>query len=215
MNTKTIDYCKLALESSFKAYNKDSKIDQSIKDITGMSSENVRHLFNNLGSGIDSVLEVGSFQGSTLCSCLFENEKIKKAVSFENFSEFHSQQNEDSLKKNISNLKNKNVVNIINDDFFNFDLKELGKFDLFFYDGVHTANSQYQALIKAFYSLEDSFIYIVDDWYCPIAKTSEQAIHSINNLPCRISFFAEFPSMDHEKQNHFHGGIGLFVLKKK
>ena len=64
-----------------------ANIESWIHWIKSFSTGEIRCLMNNLGKYCDTYLEVGSFQGGTLCSSICENKKLK-AYAIDNFSEF-------------------------------------------------------------------------------------------------------------------------------
>jgi len=67
-----------------------SKLDNDVLSINGMSSPKVRYLINNICSisGISNYLEIGTWRGSTLISSINNNNNIKLALGVDNFSQF-------------------------------------------------------------------------------------------------------------------------------
>ena len=63
-----------------------------------------------------------------------------------------------------------NHIRIIRHDCFNvsvdtvYELTKQNKVNIYFYDAGHTVWDQYMALVHYYYILEETFIYIVDDW---------------------------------------------------
>jgi hypothetical protein len=199
-------------DSIAKANNEVSLIDKKILDIDGMSTNKIRHLFNNLCSMPNTkYLEVGSWKGSTLCSAL-SNNRLDKAVAYENFAEFtdNSHQNGKSIKnhllENISTFKGDNTVEVRQEDYFSSVLPN-EKFNIYFYDGAHNFQTQYHQIGKAKSILDKYSIHIIDDWFCEVSKTKFATQKAFQDYNFYIHFFAELPRPE------YHGGQGIFVLE--
>ena len=57
-----------------------------------------------------------------------------------------------------------NTARFIEQDSFQVDISQLPKFNIYMYDGDHHRESHYKALVHYYNCLDDTFIYIVDDW---------------------------------------------------
>lgn len=212
-----INHC---IESIYKSNKEISKIDQSILNIEGMSSPKVRHLMNNLCSFDDcNFLEVGTYMGSTLCSAAYLNKG--SFIGIDNFSEFHSSidktalHRQDKIKDTLyNNIKNLNQTNIsfYENDFFTSGISTNFKINVFFYDGIHRYKYQYENLKVLKNSFDTYFIYLVDDYFCKVSHPKQAAISAINDFKFEVMFYCELQSNE-EKKLHYHGGIGMFVLK--
>ena len=128
------------IEDSFRyANNKESKINQDILDIEGMSGIKSRHFFNNICSYDDTrYLEIGSFHGSTFCAALYENNI--KAVSIDNWSQFGDQNPKEHFLNNLEKYKGSSDVKFIEKDSWEVDIENLPKFNVYFYDSNHSKN---------------------------------------------------------------------------
>ena len=208
------------IESVYNSDRNISKINNDILNIEGMSSPKVRHLMNNLCS-FDNCryLEVGSWMGSTLCSAAFKNKG--SFIGVDNFTEFHSSVSS-AYKNSQENIKNKLTANIdsLNQkniyfqekDFFNSKFETKEKINVFFYDGVHSQQSQYENLNIAKPFLDEYFIYLVDDFYCEVSLPKACSLAAINNFKFEVFFYCELPS-NKKDEPLYHGGVGMFVLK--
>ncbi len=214
IENKITHYINKISEAIYFSSLEQSSINDEILNLTGMSSPKIRHFLNKLCQNLDiNYLEVGSFQGSTLCSALFNN-KINKAFAFENFSEFSDQQDKIILLSNIKKFKNETEVNLIEDDFFNYQLDNIKNIDIYFYDGVHTINHQYWHFNKIKNSLSDVSIILVDDWFCQVSKPKEASLKAIRDFGFNVHLFCELPKNENNVLN-YHGGLGVFVVSKK
>lgn len=154
-------HIELALQN---AENNVSKITKEIIELDGMSGTKTRHFYNNLLNMEDArYLEIGTWKGSTVCSAMYQNNAI--VVCIDNWSEFC----ETSLAKkyfleNFEKYKGKNNATYIENDCFNVDISLLPKFNIYMYDGNHSFESHYKALSYFYDCLDNTFIYVVDDW---------------------------------------------------
>ena len=142
--------------------------------LLGFSGICFRHLMNNLcsyNSGVN-YLEVGVFKGSTLISSVYGNEGVLNEVhAIDNFSEFVSddlvEHPKNKLYENLDRFlpkRHHDKIKFYEADCFQFDLSKLPKIDIYFYDGEHSAESQYKAFKYYEPVFADIFIAVVDDW---------------------------------------------------
>lgn len=168
----TFDVAKLQ-QAVQNAVDDNSRINVDILSWSGMSSKSFRHLLNNFGSlGKLTYLECGCFSGSTSCSLLSNNSDVT-AILVDNFSQFTQltqRHPAEILRQRLQDYANNNY-RIIETDFFSFDCSKLPIVDIFFYDGHHSYENQYQALWHAFPCLNRQFLYIVDDYEWPSVKS--------------------------------------------
>lgn len=184
-----------------------SKLTDEILKLEGMSSNKVRHLLNNLCSAEGTrYLEVGCWKGSTLVSALYGN-NVDKAVAIDNFSEFGGPKEE--LHQNIQNhIKDANLT-FIEGSFENIKLP-VSDFNIYFYDGEHSAKSQEDALTLLYPYLADQFIYIVDDWNHGPAREGTEAGLARYKVLKKV----ELPANYNGDRDNYWNGIGLFLLQK-
>lgn len=160
-----------------------SKLPKEILELQGMSSNKNRHFLNNLLSLHQNpkYLEVGVWKGSTFISANYDN-TTTKSVAVDNFSEFlngaEAQEMTDNFNSKISRyIQNKNVE-FIESDYKNVDFSRFEKFNIYFYDGNHSEEEQYNAFKYLDSYLEDRFICIVDDWNWDDVKNGTRRIFS-------------------------------------
>lgn len=163
-------------ESIRRAQIHESSILPSVLEIDGMSSSKMRHLMNNLlrlpSSRRVRYLEVGSWKGSTFCSAIANNDI--DATSIDNFSQFtdvsfkgENEHPKVAFHRNLSQtltLSNPRAkVDVIQADSFTVNTALLGQFDVYFYDGEHSFDSQYRAFTYFNPCISDTCIIVVDD----------------------------------------------------
>lgn len=176
------DILKNHLENCFTlAESRQSKISDEIKNIDGMSGEVTRHFYNNLLNMDDArYLEIGTWKGSTVCAAMYGNKGTVTCI--DNWSEFGGPKWE--FIQNFEKFKGQNNAKFIEQDCFHVSPSELGKFNIYMYDGNHAAQSHYRALTHFIESLDDVFIYIVDDWNTDHIRSATR--QAINDLKLKI-----------------------------
>jgi len=153
------------------------EFDGVMNDIVGLTSEKVKFLLNKIGSMPDArYLEIGSFQGATLCSTLQDNSMSAIAVDdwssekIEPLRDVDGWESEEELPKDvfIKNVeryaKNSNVT-VMNGRMEELNVEEFPfKPNIIFYDGPHSYTDQYHIFEKLDAMIDDVFIWITDDY---------------------------------------------------
>ena len=178
---------KTLVEVAFQnAENNISKITNDIIAIDGMSGKKTRHFYNNLLNVADArYLEIGTWKGSTTCAAMFGNKA--KVLCIDNWSEFGGPRSEFLI--NFERFKGDNDANFIESDCFNVDVSALPKFNIYMYDGNHSNESHYNALLHYYNCLDDVFIFIVDDWNWEDVR--DGTIKSIQKLNLKVLYEKE------------------------
>jgi hypothetical protein len=203
-----------------KANKCESNLNDSILNMEGMTGRITRHFYNNLLNRPNiRYLEIGTWLGSSLCSAMYKNQC--DIVCIDNFSEFIEDSDiSKSLIKNIEKYKGKNNVRFIEDDCFSVDLTELGNFNIYLYDGGHSVDDHYNALKYYINNLENTFIYVVDDWnWSDVRKGTFLAI---DDLGLKILWKKEIILTENNEhtpkeiaKKTWWNGISIFLLEKK
>ncbi len=197
------------------------------EQLMGFSGMSFRHLMNNLGNlpGAN-YLEVGTFRGSTLIPLVYGNEGILNEIhAIDNFSEFRIEgfSPKEDLEKNLNLFlpDTKHRVQFHEEDCWQFDLSKLPKIDIYFYDGEHSAESQYKAFKYFEPVFADTFIAVIDDWeQRQVRAGTRQAFEEINYDI--VGSRAIVPAMRENNANRVNNpdyywwcGTHLAVLKKR
>ena len=186
-----------------------SNITNDIIDIDGMSGTKTRHFYNNLLNFEDArYLEIGTWKGSSVCSAMYKNNA--KVVCIDNWSEFNGPKQ--IFLDNFNKYKGNNDAQFIENDSFKVDVSLLPKFNVYLYDGDHSDKCHYNALIHFYSCLDDTFIFVVDDWNWENIRI--QTYKSIDNLKLKILFQKEIiiPSVNKET---WWNGIFVAILQKQ
>lgn len=226
------------IDEAFKnAENEKSKLITPIFQINGMSSAKVRCLLNNL-LNIDNVkyLEIGMWRGSTLISALYGNNP-KTVVGIDNFSEFvlphptsqewlfltdiqerrHPVHPRDELFHNLQEfLPPENKISILEGGCFNEELLkkcgELSPFNIYFYDGNHSYESQKRAMTEYVKFMDKTFIIIVDDWNA--SDASKGTLDGLAECGVKIIHKVEkFTNFNCDRETWWNG-IGVLLCEQ-
>lgn len=182
----------------------------------GMTGTKTRHFYNNLLQLSNArYLEIGTWKGSSVCSAMYQNSAL--VVCIDNWSEFGGPKNEflDYFHKYTGN----NNATYIEKDCFQVDVSQLPKFNIYMYDGNHSYDSHYSALLHYYDCLDDIFIFIVDDWNWKDVRKG--TIDSINKLNLTVLYeneirltFDNSVTPEPTLSTTWWNGIYVVVLKK-
>jgi hypothetical protein len=184
-----------------------SKLDRAAFRARGFTSPKVRHLLNNLGSldGLD-YLEVGVHRGATFVATNYEN-SLASATALDNWSEFA----EDGLVKdeflaNCHALLRPGRYRFLEQDCFVTTREQLpAPINFYLYDGEHSFEAQRKALTHFYAMLDDTFIFVVDDYTWDAARAGTQ--DAIGELGLEVLF-------ERELVDGWWNGLYVSVLQK-
>ena len=208
---------KNLIETSFQnANNNISKITPDIIAMDGMTGTKTRHFYNNLLNTEDArYLEIGTWKGSSVCSAMCGNRA--KILCIDNWKEFGGPRNE--FIQNFTKFKGNNDATFIESDCYKINAKALPKFNIYLYDGNHTSDSHYKALLHYYNCLDETFIFIVDDWnWQGVRNGTHDAIKKLNlkklyEKEIRLTWDDSHTPQPKAK-NTWWNGIYVVILKK-
>lgn len=221
-NTYSIDLNKF---SKLKIKN-ELTLNEELLHYPGMSGIKTRHLYNNICNlycrkAIQvKYLEIGVFNGSSSISAMFKN-NIEDSLFIDNWSQFNGDRS--IFIKAIEKYKTESSkYSFIENDCWKVDTTKLPQnyFNIYLYDGDHSELDQYQALSYYINVLQDTFIFLVDDWN--FMHVRDGTFRAIRELNLTVNFrYENFISREHligmpnhEGKNTFWNGCGVFVLTK-
>jgi len=209
-----IDHLKKAFTN---AQANASACNQDILALEGMSGSRTRHFYNNLLNMHDArYFEIGTWKGSSVCSAMFKNQA--SVVCVDNWTEFNGPKKE--FIQNFNKFKGINDARFIEADCFTIDVSKLPKFNIYLYDGDHAEVSQHKALTHFIDAMDDTFIYVCDDWnwkqvrdgtQSAIAELKLTVLHEIDH---RTTDNDTHPLWGSPEQKIWHNGIYACVLQK-
>lgn len=199
-------HVELAFENAEKG---ESKITDGILNIDGMSGKKTRHFYNNLLNKADArYLEIGTWKGSSVCSAMCGNKA--KVVCIDNWSEFGGPKKE--FLTNFNTYKGENEASFIEQDCYKIDISQFPKFNIYMYDGNHSKDSHYKALVHYYNYLDDMFVFIVDDWNW---KDVRDGTHeSFKKLKLSVLYEKEIYTRTNSTHATWWNGIYVAILKK-
>lgn len=212
-----VDLYRTRIEQALERADRyDSKCSRALLRMEGMSGKKTRHFYNALCAFPDTrYLEIGTWKGSTLCAAL-EGNQIQ-AVAIDNWS-YSPEDIRSEFWANLTLYKGDNVVRVLEQSCW--DVKDIGMTcNVYLYDGDHTTESHEKALTHFLTSLDDVFIYIVDDWNDP--RVRRGTLSGISAASLQICYRRDLLTSDdgvhpsvHSQQSDWHNGIAMFVLQK-
>jgi len=209
---------KSLIDTSFSnAENNISKVTSEILSMDGLSGKKTRHFYNNLLSTEDArYLEIGTWKGSSVCAAMCGNEAT--VVCIDNWSQFNGPKAE--FLVNFEKFKGDNFATFIEKDCFKVNVSRLPKFNIYMYDGDHSKESHYSALVHYYTCLDDTFIFIVDDWNWQDVR--DGTTDSIKKLNLKVLYDRELrTSLDNTQpcgtieHSNWWNGIYVAVLQKQ
>ncbi len=202
----------------YQALDGSGNIDPAVLAIDGMSGRKYRLLINNLIAAVPDAryLEIGTWAGSTLCSAINKNQV--RAVAIDNWSEFGGPKAQ--FLGNLERFKTPGAdVTFIENDFRQVDYTSLGRFNVYMFDGPHTAADQYDGISLPLPALENEFILVVDDWnHAPAREGTLKALTALNltvlhGIAIRTTLDGSHPNLARQASD-WHNGYFIAVISK-
>lgn len=212
-------FCKLKIKNGIT-------LNEELLNHTGMSGTKTRHLYNNICNlyrrkGVKAYyLEIGVWAGSSSISAMFKNH-IEDSLFIDNWAQFNGDRS--IFIKAIEKYKTgSSKYNFIESDCWKVDTNTLPQkyFNIYLYDGDHSELDQYQALSYYLNVLQDTFIFLVDDWnFLHVHDGTMRAIRELNlTVNFRHEIFMSPEQLtgmpNHEGKKTWWNGCGIFVLTK-
>lgn len=206
-------------KATISALELDHKLPDSVRLMSGMSGKKYRYLINNLISFIRDAryLEVGSWKGSTACAAMHGNKC--KVTCIDNWSH-HGTNNQDFFSNTKDSLSDQIDFTVIENDFRQVNYNDIGKYNVYLFDGPHEEVDQYDGIVLVQNALDHEYILIVDDYnYHRVRKGTESAIKDLNlkvlaSVTVLSSIDGDVPTVHHEK-SEWHNGYYIAVVQKQ
>jgi len=191
-------------------------LSENISSIEGMSGQLYRRLINTLVSLTPDAryLETGSLKGSTICSAMYNNKVT--ATCIENF---HWDYRDLFYKNTQSVLTDDIQFRHIDSDFRAIDYNNIGKYNIYMFDGSHSERDQYDGVVMTQDALDNEYILIVDDWnWADVQNGTWDALRDLDaellsKLEIKTTDDYSYPKIaDHFSD--WHNGYLIAVIKK-
>lgn len=208
-------------DAFFDAIGMRHRLPHHVRYMEGMSGKKYRYLINRLVNNTPDAryLEIGSWKGSTACSAMANNKC--RAVCIDNWSETMRGvvARDDFLKNTASILTSDIDFTFIEKDFREVDYNNIGKFNIYMYDGCHGEKEQYEGITMVQPALDDIYTLIVDDWNG--SDPQNGTINAIKDLGheliCRMDIITRrddnHPQLYGESSD-WHNGYFIALVKK-
>lgn len=165
MTEKEIEYSKWIEVALFLTNNLTTSLPSDILTLEGMSGLQTRVFLNNLTNREDvRYLEIGMWMGSTFLSALYDRPN-GKFVGIDNWSEFDGPDVREGFIERFDKYKNRSSCFFETDCFDQLPAALANeRFNVYFYDGGHAFDDHARSLSHYIDVLDDTFVFIVDDW---------------------------------------------------
>lgn len=194
-----------------------------ILEMNGMSGKRYRSFINNFLKQLGDAryLEIGCWKGSTTCSAICGNDI--SAYCIDNWAEFGGPKNAfcENVQKCVDECENIEIT-FMESDFRDIDYNDIGKYNVYLFDGPHTQKDHYDGLFLVQSALDDEFVFICDDWNWKSVR--DGTIDAISKLNLEIVYSIEIkttnddsypPEENTMEKSDWHNGYFISVLKKR
>jgi len=167
----------------------------------------------------EAYLEVGVFQGKTLISALRGN-PVRPAYACDNFSEFEGSSSLATLQHNVAHYDLADRVTFLNADFRTALLAGsiAHPAGVYFYDGAHDEQSQYDGISLAECVLADEALVIVDDWrHAPDSGSRAEAgtLRAIADSNHDWTLLLTLPARHNGDYAMWWNGVGVLRFRRR
>lgn len=205
-----------------EALRPEAGLSGGIYDLQGMSGRRYRRLINELirRAPVPRYLEVGVRAGSTLCAAIAGNGHVQ-AVAIDDWPQFGGPR--DAFRANLARFHQPPAeIRVVESDFRKVAFADLGRFNIYLFDGPHEEADHHDGLARAMPALDDRFILVVDDWNWPAVR--QGTCRAVRALGLRVLHEVEIRStLDDTHPPHcgfdaaatdWHNGYWIAVLDK-
>lgn len=143
---------------------------QALRSVTGMSTPAYAHVINSICRSMTEdqlYLNVGCYKGFSLVAGMIGSKC--QVIGIDNFSQFGGPK-EECLRNFQAHATDNHAFH--DQDYEQYLLSHQGKIDFYFYDGHHSYDNQYKAMLKANDFLAPGSLVMVDDTNVPDVKAA-------------------------------------------
>ncbi|MGI9388094.1 MAG: glycosyltransferase family 92 protein, partial [Methyloligellaceae bacterium] len=200
------------------AETENSKLSEDVMALPGMCGRRNRHFLNALCAFENCrYLEIGSHKGASLSAAMYGNEI--SAVAIDDWSQFDGSR--EAVIAATSDLTCGSELRLIEQDCFTVDPAELGPFDVYYYDGDHSAESQARALERFYDCLDDRAVVVIDDWNWETVRQGTRRAMAKLDIPIIFEKEIFLPEADtagmprHRGRDTWWNGIYVMIVDKQ
>lgn len=192
----------------------------SCPDVDGKLSLKKQQLLNLAFRFLDpgeAYFEVGTYQGKSLISAMIDNPP-RPVFACDNFSQFDDNSFE-TLHNNLAKHGLSGNVTFFNCDFLEAyaPSKLTLPIGLYFYDGAHDYQSQYDAIVRAEPFLANEALVLVDDWRYDFDSGSfakEATLKAIDESRANWELLYELPARFNGDRAMWWNGVGVLSFRR-
>lgn len=168
----------------------------------------------------ESYFEVGTYKGKSLVAAMRGNDP-RHVFACDNFSEFQDRGNSvNELERSLSLYGLRDRVRFLNGDFREFMLPSVinERVGLYFYDGAHDEQSQYDGIKLVEPFLSDEALVIVDDWRYASDSASFARSGTMRAAQESENYWAliyELPARYNGDMEMWWNGVGVLSFMRK
>jgi len=188
-------------------------------DVPGLTSPRAQTLLNNLASGVDTYMEIGSAQGATFAAVLKDNpitafaiDSWNENIQPEQHEPIMPQNEARTFVENIAPYKGDSVVHVIDNDMFAVDTTVFkNRIKMWFYDGPHDQETTKNAVMHYWNTFASESILVFDDanWQGVVHGANE----GIEECGGQITF-SKLMLNDIEDKDAWWNGMYIVVVNK-
>lgn len=208
-----------------------SKLVPEILQLEGHSGTKTRLFYNNLlNCNVPlNYLEIGSYMGSSFVSAMYKNFNVN-GIAVDNYDIKYCITQEESDKrygiflKNVDTfLSNGEKTLHLKEDFYNLNVQELPKLDVYLFDGDHAEKDQYDAFKVMYPCFADICVVIIDDYnQLSVQSGTELALAEMpDQIPFEVKYKKKITYTSDGSHTPFRvamkefwNGTCIFVLEK-
>lgn len=181
---------------------------EPLRSVTGMSTPAYANIINTICRSMSEdqlYLNIGCYQGFTLLSGMINTRC--RVIGIDNFSQFGGPKQQC--------LANFNKFARENTEFHDVDYREylanhVGKIDFYFYDGHHSYDNQYRAMIDADKFLEKGSLVMVDD--SNVKEVRDATFKAMEDLGRKYDVWVNIETAHNKHPTYWNGLILLEML---
>jgi len=183
--------------------------------VGGLSSDKERGLLNWLcrlpGT---NYLEIGTHTGGTLIPALWDNpHTVATCIDMWTREGAQGDTHREHLDANLALHLPGREINVIEDDMFTLDFGRIQPgVDVFFFDGPHTREGQYQGFVRYDPVFADRFVALVDDWNW--AEPREETRRAFEDLGYRVEAYWELEATPARDKARWWNGLYVAIVEK-
>lgn len=199
-----------------RSIQRQSKLTDEALRVPMLGSLQIRHLLNNLGSLATHYMEHGVHKGGSFCSTIFQNQLVT-ATAVDCFASDKTNEVDPAQPIFLDNahrfLHPGTTFELIVSDSFEVKPERISNpIDFYYFDAEHSYESQRKALTHFKDSMDEEFVYVVDDYMLDAVRNGTQ--DGIKDGGYEVLYERELVTDSEYDNESWWRGFMVFLLKK-